>query len=125
MRDIFFFFYTIERRLHMAQNYKHSSVKKDRTLLKAGTSILFAIIASSHHWLHTLLIALGLTTLGANLLALSPIMRFCFYSYLLFFPYGFYWWHNVNGRKNVQRPLFTLFLPYSLLSLLFQQFQIL
>jgi hypothetical protein len=52
--------------------------KKEKGILKAIGSILFAIFASSHHWLHTLLIALGLTTLGTGLLSLSPWMKIAF-----------------------------------------------
>jgi uncharacterized membrane protein YqjE len=49
--------------------------KKKKGILKAIGSILIAIFASSHHWLHTLLIALGLTSFGSGLLALSPWMK--------------------------------------------------
>lgn len=100
----------------MAQNYKHSSAKKNRTLLKAGTSILFAIIASSHHWLHTLLIALGLTTLGASLLALSPIMRLLLLFVSFIFSLSFL---LVAQRKWTKgRPAAFVYLISSLLSLI-------
>ncbi|PLR82185.1 hypothetical protein CVD25_08765 [Bacillus canaveralius] len=58
----------------------HSSgqLKKGRGILKAIGSILVAILASSHHWVHTLLIALGLTTLGTGLLSLSPWVKIVF-----------------------------------------------
>lgn len=55
-----------------------SNGKKEKSVLKAIGSVLLAIIASSHHWLHTLLIALGLTTLGSGLLALPPSLRLIF-----------------------------------------------
>lgn len=49
--------------------------KKEKGILSAIGSILVAIFASSHHWLHTLLIAMGLTTLGTGLLTLSPWVK--------------------------------------------------
>lgn len=55
-----------------------SDGKKKKSVLKAVGAILWAIIASSHHWLHTLLIALGLTTLGTGLLALPGPVRILF-----------------------------------------------
>ncbi|MDX1805829.1 MAG: hypothetical protein R3267_02230 [Paenisporosarcina sp.] len=53
----------------------HSIPKKKGTLLKTTGSVMFAIIASSHHWLHTLLIALGLTTIGTGLLVFPPTIK--------------------------------------------------
>ncbi|KLU60867.1 hypothetical protein CEB3_c28400 [Peptococcaceae bacterium CEB3] len=55
-----------------------SNGRKDKSILKAVGSVLWAIIASSHHWLHTLLIAFGLTTLGTGLLALPGPVRILF-----------------------------------------------
>lgn len=52
--------------------------KNDRSLIKAIGSVLLAIIASSHHWVHTLLLALGLTTLSTGLLGFSPSIRIVF-----------------------------------------------
>ena len=52
--------------------------KKEKGILKAIGSVLLAIVASSHHWVHTLLIALGLTTLGSGLLSLSPGVKLGF-----------------------------------------------
>ncbi|XJZ28051.1 hypothetical protein ACF5W4_04425 [Bacillota bacterium Lsc_1132] len=52
--------------------------KKEKGILKAIGSVLLAIVASSHHWVHTLLIALGLTTLGTGLLSLSPGVKLGF-----------------------------------------------
>ncbi len=57
---------------------------KDKPVLKSIGSILLAVIASSHHWLHTLLIALGLTSLGAGLVSLSPTVKAIF----LLFSFG-------------------------------------
>lgn len=62
----------------MIKDHNYSKNKKERPLLKAVGSVLFAIVASSHHWLHTLLIALGLTTLGTGLLSLPPNIRLIF-----------------------------------------------
>ncbi len=59
-------------------HHKVKIEKKDRTLLKAISSVLFAFIASSHHWIHTLLLALGFTTLGSGLLLLSPSLKIIF-----------------------------------------------
>lgn len=52
--------------------------KKDKPVLKSIGSIALAVIASSHHWLHTLLIAMGLTSLGAGLISLSPSIKVIF-----------------------------------------------
>lgn len=49
--------------------------KNGKTVLKATGSVVLAVIASSHHWLHKLLIALGLTSLGAGLFSLSPSIK--------------------------------------------------
>lgn len=48
---------------------------RGKALLKSIISILFAIIATSHHWLHVLLISLGLTSVGAALFNLPPVLR--------------------------------------------------
>ncbi|MBY3621392.1 hypothetical protein CA600_28500 [Paenibacillus sp. VTT E-133280] len=53
-------------------------MKKERTLLKSISSVLFALFASAHHWLHTLLIALGLTSLGAGLFSMAPSLKLIF-----------------------------------------------
>lgn len=52
-----------------------SKEKKDKPILKSIGSIALAVVASSHHWLHTLLIAMGLTSLGAGLISLSPSVK--------------------------------------------------
>ncbi|HMM21502.1 MAG TPA: hypothetical protein PKA10_12350 [Selenomonadales bacterium] len=55
-----------------------SDKKKERSVLKGIGSILLAIVASSHHWVHTLLIALGLTTIGTSLLVLPGPLQALF-----------------------------------------------
>lgn len=62
----------------MSKSEVVQDVKKNRGIIKAIGSVLFAIIASSHHWVHTLLIALGLTTLSSGLLSLSPSTKIIF-----------------------------------------------
>jgi len=54
------------------------SERTRKTLIKAVGSVLIAVVASSHHWLHTLLIAFGLTSLGAGLFSLSPFVKIIF-----------------------------------------------
>lgn len=51
---------------------------KGKGIIKATGSVLLAIIASSHHWVHILLLALGLTTLSSSLLSLSPSTKIIF-----------------------------------------------
>ncbi|WP_400246539.1 hypothetical protein AB3U99_06665 [Niallia sp. JL1B1071] len=80
----------------MSKNHKHSSINKKSTLLKAVGSILFAIVASSHHWLHTLIIALGLTTLGAGLVALPPSIRLL----LLLASFVFSVWFLIVAKRK-------------------------
>lgn len=58
--------------------YQSEQPKKEKGILKAIGSILVAIVASSHHWVHTLLIALGLTSLGTGLFSLSPWVKIVF-----------------------------------------------
>lgn len=52
--------------------------KKGKGIIKGIGSVLLAVIASSHHWIHTLLLALGLTTLSSSLLSLSPLTKIIF-----------------------------------------------
>ena len=52
--------------------------KKGKGIIKGIGSVLLAVIASSHHWVHTLLLALGLTTLSSSLLSLSPPTKIIF-----------------------------------------------
>ncbi|WP_353948382.1 hypothetical protein ABNN70_00475 [Sporolactobacillus sp. Y61] len=46
-----------------------------KTWLKSIGSVLFAILATSHHWLHVLLISVGLTSIGAFLFNMSPLLK--------------------------------------------------
>lgn len=89
--------------------------KKDRSILKAIGSVLFAIIASSHHWLHTLLLALGLTTLGAGLFSLSPSIKLIFL--LVSFIVSF-WFIRIAKRKwRHDRPAAWVYLISSVISI--------
>jgi len=89
--------------------------KSEKTILKATGSVLFAIIASAHHWLHTLLIALGLTTLGAGLLALPPALKAIFLLVSLIFSV---WFIIVSRRKWISdRPAALVYLISSIISI--------
>ena len=89
--------------------------KNEKTFLKAIGSVLFAIIASSHHWLHTLLIALGLTTLGTGLLALPPALKAVFLLVSLTFSV---WFIIVSRHKWISdRPAALVYLISSLISI--------
>ena len=93
----------------------HSNEKKDKVILKSIGSVLIAIIASSHHWLHTLLIAIGLTTLGAGLFALPPAFKAVFLLISLSFSI---WFIIVAKRKwNRNRPAAWVYLISSLISI--------
>jgi hypothetical protein len=48
---------------------------RGKTILKTTGSVLFAIIATSHHWLHILLISVGLTSIGAVLFNMPPFLK--------------------------------------------------
>lgn len=90
-------------------------VKKERTILKAIGSVLFALVASAHHWLHMLLIALGLTTLGAGLFSLSPTVKIIM---LLVSLAVSVWFIAVAKRKwNQDRPAAWVYLISSLISI--------
>ncbi|MBM4764623.1 hypothetical protein [Bacillus sp. B15-48] len=100
---------------HDHSNHNHSHSKKERTFIKAAGSVLFAIIASSHHWLHTLLIALGLTSLGAGLIAMPPTIRLIFLLVSLALSV---WFIIVAKRKWFRdRPAAWVYLISSLLSI--------
>lgn len=89
--------------------------KKERTLLKGIGSVLFAIIASSHHWLHTLLIALGFTALGSSLLLISPSIKIVFLLISLFVSV---WFIFVAKRKwNHNRPAAWVYFISSFISI--------
>ncbi|HBW34551.1 hypothetical protein [Desulfosporosinus sp. BICA1-9] len=90
--------------------------KKDRGIIKAIGSVLFAIIASSHHWVHTLLIALGLTTLSSSLLSLSPSTKIIF---LLVSLVVSVWFILVAKRKwSYDRPSAWVYLISSIISII-------
>ncbi len=89
--------------------------KKDKGIIKAIGSVLFAVIASSHHWVHTLLIALGLTTLSSSLLSLSPPTKIIF---LLVSLVVSAWFIRVAKRKwSYDRPSAWVYLISSIISI--------
>ncbi|WP_410513637.1 UPF0182 family protein [Paenibacillus sp. BR2-3] len=91
------------------------SPPKDKALLKATGSVLFAVVASAHHWLHTLLIALGLTSFGAGLLSLSPPAKMTF---LLISLVLSMWFVVVAKRRwKVARPSAWVYLVSSVISI--------
>jgi predicted permease len=97
-------------------NNDHLKPKKERALLKATGSILLAIIASSHHWLHTLLIALGLTTLGAGLLSMPPFIKLVFLLFSLAFSI---WFIMIAKRKwSRNRPAASVYFISSIISMI-------
>jgi phosphoglycerol transferase MdoB-like AlkP superfamily enzyme len=100
----------------MTKNTNHSNPKKEKTILKAIGSVLFAIIASSHHWLHTLLIALGLTTLGTSLLAMPPSIRLVFL--LISLTLSIWFIRVARKRWNRNRPAAWVYLISSLISII-------
>ena len=79
-------------------------------------SVLFAIIASSHHWLHTLLIALGLTTLGTRLLSLPPSISLVFLIISLILSVWFIRVAKLKWSRN--RPAAWVYLISSLISII-------
>lgn len=100
----------------MTKKNNDPKTKKDRALLKAIGSVLFAVIASSHHWLHTLLIALGLTTLGTGLFALPPTLRLVFLLVSLVLSV---WFIIIAKRKwSRNRPAAWVYLISSLISII-------
>lgn len=94
---------------------KHQE-KKERPFVKAIGSVLFAIIASSHHWLHTLLLALGLTTLGTGLFSLSPAYRLIFLGVSLLFSIWFIFVAKKKWKNN--RAAAWVYLVSSILSII-------
>ena len=78
-------------------------------------SALLAVIASSHHWVHTLLLALGLTTLSSNLLSFSPSTKIIF---LLVSLVVSAWFIHIAKRKwNYDRPSAWVYLISSIISI--------
>ncbi|WP_270578541.1 hypothetical protein [Caldibacillus thermoamylovorans] len=101
----------------MAKLNHNPGPKKERAILKATGSVLLAIIASSHHWLHTLLIALGLTTLGAGLFTMPPLIKILFMLLSLVLS-G--WFLIVAKRKwPINRPAAWVYLLSSIISIIF------
>ncbi len=96
-------------------NNKNVQGKKDKSMFKAIGSILFAIIASSHHWLHTLLIALGLSTLSTGLFSLSPPIKFAFL--LLSFIFSTWFILLAKRKWSYDRPSAWVYLISSLISI--------
>jgi hypothetical protein len=97
-------------------NHHFSKPKKERAFLKAIGSVLLAVIASSHHWLHTLLIALGLTSLGAGFLSMPPIIKLVFLLISLAFSV---WFIIVAKRKWYRnRPAAWVYVVSSIISII-------
>lgn len=91
-------------------------MKKERAILKSIGSVLFAIFASAHHWLHTLFIALGLTSLGTGLFSLSPSVKIIFLLISLLLST---WFIGVAKRKwHKDRPAAWVYLVSSIISIL-------
>lgn len=94
---------------------KNSKKKSEKSIIKAAGSVLFAVIASSHHWLHTLLIALGLTTLGTGLLAMPTGLKAILLLLSLIFSV---WFIIVSRRKwTSDRPAAVVYLVSSIISI--------
>lgn len=90
--------------------------KNGKTVLKAVGSVVLAVIASSHHWLHTLLIALGLTSLGAGLFSLSPSIKIILLLISIVVSLLFL---RVSVRKwTVDRPAAWVYLISSIISII-------
>ncbi|GER71889.1 hypothetical protein BpJC7_31920 [Weizmannia acidilactici] len=92
-----------------------SEKNKGKNIFKAIGSILFAIIASSHHWVHTLLIALGLTTLGSGLLSLSPSIKITFMAISLMISIWMIW--SAIRKWNHHRSTAWIYLVSSIISI--------
>jgi hypothetical protein len=97
-------------------NNDYLKPKKERALLKSTGSIMLAIIASSHHWLHTLLIALGFTTLGAGLLSIPPFFKLVILLFSLAFSI---WFIMIAKRKwSRNRPAASVYFISSIISII-------
>ena len=89
--------------------------KEGKGFLKGIGSVLFAVIASSHHWVHTLLLALGLTTFSSSLLSLSPPTKLIF---LLVSLVVSAWFIHIAKRKwSYDRPSAWVYLISSIISI--------
>lgn len=89
--------------------------KKGKGIIKGIGSVLLAVIASSHHWVHTLLLALGLTTLSSSLLSLSPPTKIIF---LLVSLVVSAWFIHIAKRKwSYDRPSAWVYLISSIISI--------
>lgn len=89
--------------------------KKGKGIIKGIGSVLLAVIASSHHWVHTLLLALGLTTLSSSLLSLSPPTKIIF---LLVSLVVSAWFIHISKRKwSYDRPSAWVYLISSIISI--------
>ena len=102
--------------LRKCQHIEGGNRRKDKGILKGIGSILLAIVASSHHWVHTLLIALGLTTLGTGLLSISPTSKLIF---ILISLVVSMWMIFVAIKKwNHNRPAAWVYLISSIISII-------
>lgn len=71
------------------------------------------IIPSSHHWVHTFLLALGLTTLSSSLLSFSPPVKIVF---LMVFLVVSTWFIYIAKRKwSYDRPAAWVYLISSII----------
>lgn len=94
----------------------NSAENKLITILKTTGSVLLAVIASSHHWLHTLFIALGLTTLGTELFSVSPWVKIFFLLLSILVSVRFL---QVSKRRWTQnRPVAAVYLVSSIISII-------
>jgi len=89
--------------------------KQGKGFIKGIGSVLLAVIASSHHWVHTLLLALGLTTFSSSLLSLSPPTKLIF---LLVSLVVSAWFIHIAKRKwSYDRPSAWVYLISSIISI--------
>lgn len=99
----------------MKKNEAVQEGKKGKGIIKGIGSVLLAVIASSHHWVHTLLLALGLTTLSSSLLSLSPPTKIIF---LLVSLVVSAWFIHIAKRKwSYDRPAAWVYLISSIISI--------
>ena len=89
--------------------------KKGKGFIKGIGSVLLAVIASSHHWVHTLLLALGLTTFSSSLLSLSPPTKLIFLLVSLVVSAWFI--HIAKCKWSYDRPSAWVYLISSIISI--------